>query len=224
MEIAVQSNDNIVQLRPDKPQGVDQSKHIKHRSKFRQSESHHRDMRILAFRDEDYYHNFDNDQWSEAEKKALANRGQPLITHNEVKRKVNFLLGMEQRGRTDPKAFPRKADAHGDMAKVATDVLVYLDDKTRLDKVFSGLSKNLIIHGIEAAEIISENGENKTVKLPYEEFFFDPMSKEDDFSDANYMGYARWFDSEDAKRTYPNGEQYVDIANNHDNYGCYVLS
>ena len=207
---------NVIQLRPanDDTQGepVNQENLHKHRDRFREAETHHYEMRELAFRDEDYYHNFDNDQWTSAEKATLKYRGQPISTHNEIKRKANFLLGMEQRGRTDPKAFPRTPDAHEGMAKVATDILVYIDDKTKLDKSFSRGAKDLVISGIEAYEIISNNGENETINLPYAEFFFDPMSREEDFADAKYMGYARWFDEEDAKAMYPEGADYISAA------------
>ena len=58
--------------------------------------------RDKAFRDRDWYDNFDDGQWSVEEKEELKKRGQPPATRNQIKRKVNFLIGYEQRSRSDP--------------------------------------------------------------------------------------------------------------------------
>ena len=77
---------------------------------FREAEDALEKERDLAARDERFYHNFDDDQWTEAEKRELSFRGQPTYTHNAVKKQVNTLRGVEQRSRTDPKALPRRPE------------------------------------------------------------------------------------------------------------------
>ena len=163
----------------------------KKKQMFQESEDALQDARILAFRDEDFYHNFNDNQWSKDEKATLEERGQPIYTHNRCKRKVKTLKGIEQRSRTDPKAFPRKPQGEG-MAEVATDVLNAIDDKTKFDAKASRQFADMTITGIEAVEVIwdSEENEIKVDKIRYDELFYDPRSKEEDFEDARYIGYA----------------------------------
>ena len=60
-------------------------------------------------RDESELHRqyYDGVQWTDTELAALRARNQPPITDNRIKDKIEYLLGLERRTRTDPKAFPR---------------------------------------------------------------------------------------------------------------------
>jgi hypothetical protein len=197
---------------------------VRLRGLFEQAEEHHEKERELAFRDEDYYHNFDDGQWNQTEKGVLKERGQPTYTHNRIKRKVNFLMGMEQRGRTDPKALPRKPQSEG-MAEVATDVLHVIEDQTKFDETASSGFFGLLVHGIIASEPSWSEGEIVDEVIPYEEFFRDPRSKRRRFMDARYMGYAKWFHIEDAKALYADPEQQrllqTSVGPNRDGRGQY---
>ncbi|MEL7452314.1 MAG: hypothetical protein AAGJ50_02955, partial [Pseudomonadota bacterium] len=174
------------------------------RRMFEEAEDALQDARRLAFRDEDFFHNFDDDQWSEYEKAKLEERGQPLYTHNRCKKKINTLKGMEQRSRTDPRAYPRKPDMEA-MADVATEVLNAVDDKTGFDAKASRMFADLTISGIEAVEVPWDQDADQVVtdKIRYDELFYDPRSREEDFSDARYIGYAKWWDIEEARLKYP---------------------
>ena len=74
----------------------------------RNAEETHSDARKLSHRDRDWYDNYNDGQWDEREKQILLRRGQPIVTMNRIKRKVNFLCGIEQKARSDPKAYARK--------------------------------------------------------------------------------------------------------------------
>src|SRR4051812_32476496 len=63
-----------------------------------------RASRALSEKCRDYY---DGKQWTDTEEKTLKKRGQPCITDNKIRDKVDTLLGMEKQMRTDPKAYPR---------------------------------------------------------------------------------------------------------------------
>ena len=78
--------------------------------------------RTLAHRDRDWFDNFDDSQWSDKEKGVLEKRGQPPSTSNRLRKKVRFLRGLEQRQRSDPKAYPRKPNDYNS-ASCITDVL-----------------------------------------------------------------------------------------------------
>jgi hypothetical protein len=72
----------------------------------------------------DYY---DSYQRSAEELAVMRRRKQPTITKNRIKRKVDALVGLEQRGRVDPVAYPREP---GDepAADVATKALRFVEE------------------------------------------------------------------------------------------------
>src|SRR5687767_3512370 len=51
-----------------------------------------------------YYH---GDQWTATDRNTLALRKQPDTTYNRIARKINGVIGVLERLRQDPKAFPR---------------------------------------------------------------------------------------------------------------------
>lgn len=170
---------------------------------FRQAEEQHSPARELAHRDRDWYDNFNDCQWNEKEKQILRRRGQPIVTSNRIKRKVNFLCGVEQKQRSDPKAFPRQPGNH-DQAAVATDVLQYVENETRFDRIASQSFRNMIIEGIAAVDVCVEDGDQIKAKIiDFDQFFYDPRSREQDFSDARYLGYQNWYDETEAQEMFP---------------------
>ena len=176
----------------------------------RNAEDAHSDARKLSHRDRDWYDNYDDTQWDETEKAILKNRGQPLVTMNRIKRKVNFLCGIEQKSRSDPKAYPRKPQ-NTDQAQVATDVLDYIENTTRFDKTASASFKNLCIDGIEAVDVCYEKGAGaygiNIKEIDFDQFFYDPRSRRPDYNDARYLGYHNWYDLEDAEAMFPNAPE-----------------
>ncbi len=67
----------------------------------------------------DYY---DGKQWTDEEVKELKKRGQPAITWNLTRQKIDYLQGMERTQRTKPRALPRTPQ-HEQDAFAATDSL-----------------------------------------------------------------------------------------------------
>lgn len=179
----------------------------RYKTMFRNAESACIKERELAHRDRDWHDNFNDSQWTAQERDILTKRGQPIVTSNRIKRKVGFLCGLEQRQRTDPKAFPRtKKNEQG--AKLATQVLDFVEQQTRFDRTASASFKDLAVSGIEAAEVIVDAERNVEVNLiQYDSFFRDPRSKKNDFSDARYLGYQDWFDEDDALEMFSGEEQ-----------------
>ncbi len=175
----------------------------------RQAEDAHNQARRLSHRDQDWYDNFDDDQWDEREKAILTRRNQPIVTNNRIKRKVNFLCGIEQKARSDPKAFARQP-GNESQAQVATDVLDYIENTIRFDKIASASFKALCISGIEAVDVCYEEGEGAfgivAKEIDFDQFFYDPRSRRPDFSDARYLGYHNWYDLEDALALFPDNK------------------
>jgi len=165
---------------------------------FSRAEEACTEARKLAHRDRDWHDNFDDSQWSGEEKKILLERRQPIVTSNRIKRKIGFLCGLEQKQRTDPRASPRNPEDEKS-AEIVTDVLDFIEQETRFDNIASQSFRDLNIEGIEAVEVIVENGDKVVINhLMYDGFFYDPRSKKRDFSDARYLGYQDWFDEDEA--------------------------
>jgi hypothetical protein len=175
---------------------------------WRSSEDQHANARKYAHRDRDWYDNYDNSQWDDQEKAVLEKRNQPIVSSNRIKKKVNFMCGVEQKSRSDPMAMPRTPQ-HQEAANVATKVLTFIEDNTRFDRISSRCFKDFYVEGIAACEVIVEEGEIVINKIDYDRFFYDPRSSEEDFSDARYLGYQEWFDEEDAKEMFPDKEAEI---------------
>ncbi len=158
--------------------------------------------RELSERDRDYY---DGYQWTPAEQAVLRKRKQPVITINRIKRKIDAMVGIEQRGRVDPRAYPRNPQDEA-AADAATKALVFVDDNTRFDSKRSAAFENVLVEGYGGCEVIVEmkRGRPEVVinRLRWEEIFFDPYSREKDFSDAAYTGCMKWMTIDAALELY----------------------
>lgn len=150
------------------------------------------DAREASERDRDYY---DGAQWTAAEQAVLKKRKQPALVINRIKRKIDAMVGIEQRGRSDPKCLPRGPQDER-AADMATKALRFVEEKERLDQKRSGAFENLLIEGYGGVEVVAkaygEQIDPCVRKLRWEEIIFDPHSREKDFSDAAYLGVLKW--------------------------------
>ena len=150
------------------------------------------DARSASERDRDYY---DGHQWTPEEIAILKRRKQPVSVINRIQRKVDAMIGLEQRMRTDPKALPRGPEDE-DAAQAATKALVFVDDNTRFDALRSHCFENMIVEGYGGVEVAVEMRRDRPEivihRLRWEEIVFDPHSREKDFSDAGYVGSQKW--------------------------------
>lgn len=167
------------------------------------------DARTEALIDQDYY---DTDQWTEAEKNALRARKQPDIVINRVKPAVNGIIGVSERGKSEPRAYPRtpKDDS---AAEVATDVLQYIADQNRFHRIKQDCFTDMLVPGSGAA-LIEVDGDNQVVitQIRWEEFFYDPRSRRRDFKDARYLGIAKWMYADDVAEMFPDRRSEINAA------------
>lgn len=165
------------------------------------------DARKLSERDQDYV---DNKQLTEAEIKALKKRGQPPVIVNRIKRKVEFLGGLEKRQRAMPKAMPR-TPVEEENATAATDALRYVIEDQQYGMKRSRVWDNICVPGAGGFEVTAEPGKNgwevKVRRVAWDRMFADPHSSEADFEDAMFKGVDVWFDEDDALA------QYKDVPN-----------
>lgn len=177
--------------------------------------------RTDAERDEDYYN---NKQLTADERAELRKRGQPEVTTNYIRRKVDYIMGVERQTRTDPKAFPRTPSEDG-AAEAATDALRYAADRGRFAQAKSKVTKNLLIHGFGGCYVgvqRTETGYEVVYHyIPWDRLFYDPYSSEPDFSDARYVGFVTWLDYDDAVAKYPEGAEALETGRSEEASGTY---
>lgn len=150
----------------------------------------------------DYY---DGHQLTEAQQAEYKRRRMPVIVNNRIQRKVDAMVGIEQGSRTDPRAFARGPEDE-QAADIATKALVFVDDLTRFDSKRSQAFENLLIEGYGGVEVVVEQRrgmlEVAINRVRWEEIFYDPASREKDFSDAGYLGIMKWMTLEQALDLY----------------------
>lgn len=141
-----------------------------------------------------YYH---DKQWTDAEIAELKKRKQPILTDNLIKPKVNFLVGLEQKFRRDPAAYPRTPKAE-DKADLATNALRFAADATHFAQMASDCTLDAMVTGLcaVAMDVDAKTKDPVKKRVPPERWFYDPRSLEYDFSDARYVGTHGWYDEE----------------------------
>jgi len=165
---------------------------------------------------------YDGDQWTDDERRTLEKRNQPALSFNHVKPAVNAIIGIVERGRTDPKGWGRTPQDQ-EAAEVATDGLRYVADVTRYNATARECLQDFLTWGVTAGiNEINEDQEPGIRRIRPEEFFYDPYSRDRDFGDARYMGIAKWMDEQDLIDLYPDAEdkikQSFDIATTGDTF------
>jgi len=163
---------------------------------FEEFQSSAYDSRRESGIDRDYY---DGYQWTAEERTVLRRRKQPDNVYNRVRPAVNGTLGIVQRGKTDPKAFPRNPQDE-DSADVASKSLRYIADKNSFDETKIECFNDLLVEGTCAALVgVDANRDIPTDRIPWSEFIYDTRSKLKDFRDATWMGSAKWMFEADVK-------------------------
>jgi hypothetical protein len=165
-----------------------------------ESQSLTADARTQSLTDIDYY---DGHQWTAAEKAELAKRGQPDIVINRTRAAVNGILGVTEQGKSEPRAFPRTPNDE-ESADVATDVLRFIADKNRFGRIKQDSFKDMLVPGSMGVLIGADADLQVTVQtIRWEELIYDPKSRKADFSDARYLGIAKWMFADDVTALYP---------------------
>ena len=91
-------------------------------------------------------------QWTSDQIKALNDRKQPVVTYNRIGRKIDGIVGLVERLKQDPKAFPRTPQ-HQQGADLATAVLRYLMDANRWDEKSSTIAEAAAVDGLAGIEL-----------------------------------------------------------------------
>lgn len=157
-----------------------------------------------------YYH---MSQWTREQLAELKRRGQPVVTSPLFPRKLNSFVGLLERMRRDPKAYPRTPKEEAG-AELATASLRYAMDAEQWRAKSPICVLDGCLDGIGVIEIGLKPGDPKVPgdmrvtisRVDPADFFYDPRSFAHDFSDARFMGVAKWVDIDDAVSMFPDKE------------------
>jgi hypothetical protein len=176
---------------------------------FTESEQLTQDARTNSLRSIDYY---DSDQFTRAELQKLSERGQPAIVINRIKPAINGIIGVTERGRSEPRAWPRNP-GDDDAADCATDILRYIADFNRFRRLKQDCFKDMLVPGTMAALVgVDPDSQVTITQIRWEEFFFDARARRPDFKDARYLGIAKWMYADDVAALYPDRNGQIQRA------------
>lgn len=155
-------------------------------------------------------------QYTSTQVETLNKRKQPVVTYNRVSRKIDAVVGLVEKLRQDPKAYPRTPQQEKG-AELATAVLRYVLDEQEWKAKSPIIASDGATEGIGGLEIVIERGDQGDPEIAFEivetdGFFYDPRSARLDFSDARYMGMGKWIDVELAKEMFPDKADKLEAA------------
>jgi hypothetical protein len=184
----------VKRKKDEEPKGDSLLEFVK--SQFVDAEDSSQDYRTQAELHRGY---FDGTRhWTEDEKKELKKRGQPESVDNKIHDKIVYMLGLERKGRADPKAYPRNTPSDEEGADAATDALRYVaDDKICVDKKLPKRSRTPKI---------------RVTNIRWDRLYFDPHSMKADFSDKQFCGIVTWMDEDAAKEKWSNKTDVIEAS------------
>jgi len=157
-----------------------------------------------------YYH---AKQWSDAELAVLREEKRPDIVYNRIAKKINGVIGLLERLRQDPKAYPRTPNGE-EGANLASQCLRFVLDSSQWESKLSDVIQDLSVDGIGGWEMGLEDAGDGSMDptlapVNMSGFFYDPRSFQADFSDARYMGIAKWMSRDEAMAFMPDQGQAI---------------
>jgi hypothetical protein len=148
-------------------------------------------------------------QWTTYQVEILNMRKQPVVTYNRIGRKIDAIVGLMERLKLDPKAFPRNPNNTSEQgAELATAVVRYVVESELKERIFPFEVEQGAIDGIGGIELKLIKGDKGDIDVGFsptltDSVFYDPRSYMGDFSDARYQGQGKWVDEDDAKAQFP---------------------
>lgn len=159
--------------------------------------------RTEADRAAEYY---DSNQLDPDTVEALEEKGLGPLIRNIVKPTVDAVLGMEERTRTDWKLVSDYDDEQ-DVADALSVKVAEAERETNADRAISDAYAGQIKSGFAAVEVARSSNpflyQYRVKHIHRREIYWDPRSRENDWSDARFILRKRWFDVDVAAAYFP---------------------
>src|ERR1051326_146640 len=157
-----------------------------------------------------YYHGA---QLTADQLRVLRGRGQPPQVWNFVSRKLNSIIGLVERMRSDPKALPRTPKSEQG-AEIATHSIRYVLDANEWKSIEYWCLLQCSIDGIAGTQRVLKRDKQGKYNLRIDwvigdEYFYQPKSYRLDFADSRYEGIAKWVDLDEAIDLFPDKEELI---------------
>ena len=157
-----------------------------------------------------------NKQWTDAEVRAHKQQFRHPYVFNEIQHKVDHLMGTQAQTRLDAKSVPREkgdeaaAELLNFMIKWAeqTNNLEYIESEVFLEAIVGGVGCALVRWEYEDINM----GYPKVEKVPINEMYWDPNSKQMDLKDARWIARVMQMTRLEALEIFPNHEKIIEQA------------
>lgn len=152
-----------------------------------------------------YYHGV---QLNAEQHRILKARHQPVQIWNRVGRKINGIVGIIERNRSDPKAEGRDPKSEAG-AEIATQSIRYVLDANQFKDALNPIVLlQAGIEGIAGVQVVLAQGDkgDPDIGLHWvigDEYFYDPRSYQFNFKDNRYEGIAKWLDLDAGIEMFP---------------------
>ena len=148
-------------------------------------------------------------QWTDDEKKELKDRGQPDITENEIKPKLDRLTGQYKKQKTRIGYRGRNVQQDEPIANTLSDLVLHIQQRSNYEFEEAEMFDDGIVSGVGWVEpyVTFDEIFSAEVKIRQHDclnVFPDPFSKKYDLSDAYFICIAKWVHIDEAKALYPN--------------------
>jgi len=145
--------------------------------------------------------------------RILRARHQPPIVWNRTNRKINGIVGLVEKMRSDPKALPRTPKSEQG-AEIATQSIRYVLDCNEWKTIDPWCILQSGIDGIAGTQRVLTHDKkgNYNLRLDWvigDEYFYQPKSYRMDFADSRYEGLAKWLDLDEAIELFPEQEELL---------------
>jgi hypothetical protein len=145
--------------------------------------------------------------------RTLVRRGQPPQKWNRINRKINGIVGVVERLRSDPKAMPNNQRSEQG-ADIATSVVRYVLSRNDAKGIEPWILLQAGIDGIGGTQLVMTTDEKGQPDIEEnwvigDEFFYDPTSYRLDFDDATFKGISKWVHMDVALGMFPGKEDLI---------------
>lgn len=157
---------------------------------------------------------YSGEQWTEAEKAEIEERGQQSTVLNTIRPTVDMVCAQEVERRCDIQVCGRE-ESDDSKAQLMTALLKHVFDTCHFEYYHSYGFREAIIGGrswLEAGVYTDERGKDmvKVDHVPWENVYLDPFSRKPDASDARFIIKVKWVDRDVLKKLFPGKESEID--------------
>lgn len=148
-----------------------------------------------------------NNQWTEDQVRDIKEQYRHPYVFNEVKDKVDHLVGTQQQTRLDVKVMPRERGDEG-AAELLNAMVKWSEQSNEIDFIESAVFKDSLLTGIGVVSIRWDMsdivyGYPKIERIPFNEFYWDGDSKNVTLDDCRWQGRVVNMRRSDASDLYP---------------------